>query len=234
MTNLQNLIKEMDYSINDFDDPKESNLWFHRARGIIYYINYDSFKNGLPLILTYEEIMDAKKDGITINDCDSTSSLFDDDRISIIEKLNSKGIAYEFAFQELKNRYLKDFGNYFDEGLYTRYIDLSRTATQCTEKGLQKILNSDNMGWNINRGYINVGFLLDIPTYYLQNYEALIEKAQPKEIATEYYGINVIDTVIPGSFIKEMIIKEGNEIIRVKNPNYDYEYIPNKKARNTR
>ena len=224
---FQEFLEENQIDINNNDDSKKSNLWFHRARGNQYFINYNSYKNGLPMILTQDEIIEARKREIDISFCDNTFEMFGKDRSEIIEKLNSNGIAFEYAMMALKNRYMQDFGFYFEEGLYTRYTELDRTATQCSESKLNSILNSNNMGWGINRGVINVGLLLDIPTYYMDNYLELIEKVVPKEIRTEYHGICIVDKVIPKQFIKEMIVKEGNEIIRIINPNYNPDYVPN-------
>lgn len=211
-------------AMNSTIDNNQSEIWLHRCGSLDLYINYDFKNNKLPIVLPYDKLVKERDAGSSISNCDKLEDLFEEDS-KVIEKLNEKGISYSYplvAAIEILKEYA---ASYFNNGLYTIYVDLGRTAHQCSEKKLHGILKTKALGFP-DRGDLNLALILYIPLECIdeKHPQQLYKYAPPRVLHTQYFGDVTSNRVIPREYIKELVAVFGKKTIRVPNPYYNKNY----------
>ena len=174
------------------------------------------------MIITQQELDDYISKGKNILGCTSVDVFYSDEesKRDVLQKLSEKGVILDdFEFQ-LKNKLLEVFESYFLNGLYmpdAYGTALERTAHQYSIQKMERIIGKHNFGFYNYRGEINVGIILEIP---LEDQQKIYEELPtPIEYGTEYYGIAKISKVVSPKFIKGMVVKFGDEVFYIQNPN---------------
>lgn len=213
--------------INDTTDvifeDEESKYWIHRTIAPTLYFNPNYIENDCPMIITQQELDEYISSGKSVVGCTSIDVFYNDEesKRDVIKKLSENGLSLDDLELQLKNKLLEVFKSYFSSGLYMPDVygtDLERTAHQYSVKKMKRIIGIHNFGFNNYRGEINVGIILEIPLEDQQEiYETL---PNPIEYGTEYYGIAKISKVVSPKFIKGMVVKYGDEIFYIQNPNF--------------
>ena len=224
----------------------EKTYWLHRTTVSPMFLNLSYKENGLPVLLSYADYCKYSTDKQYRNayfeplphDFWLTET---DDNAAYIKILQENGVGREEYLSLRQQNYESQLQSYFENGLYIQRQLLDTTLTrldleeQDPEKNLQKILSKQGMGFTTtgelsglsNRNLLNVAIVVEIPTECLQGRlpEPVFEKAKtPREIATTYFQLQVMDKVIPRQFIKKAIVVSGHDRLSYGNPNFDENY----------
>lgn len=211
----------------------EKKVWLHRCYFAPLFLNFNCKNSGKPALLNYEQYG-------ALGDIDSgyifglpEGFLVDDDITSEYEEymqfLYSLGISKEECLKAIKLNYQQQANKFFENGLYTIYTSLNRTATQYSDEQISKILQLPNFGFNDFRGNLNVALILEIPPkcFEFMEQQQLYENSdRPLEVYTQYYGFQKTSKVVPSQYIKRIAVSYGKKTFTIDNPNFDLEYIP--------
>lgn len=211
----------------------EKKVWLHRCYFAPLFLNFNCKNSGKPALLNYEQYG-------ALGDIDSgyilglpEGFLVDDDITSEYEEymqfLYSLGISKEECLEAIKSNYQQQANKFFENGLYTIYTSLDRTATQYSDEQISRILQLPNFGFNDFRGDLNVALILEIPPkcFEFMGQQQLYENSdKPLEVYTQYHGIQKTSKVVPTQYIKRIVVSYGKTTLTIDNPNFDLEYIP--------
>ena len=211
----------------------EKKVWLHRCYFAPLFLNINCKNSGKPALLNYEQYG-------TLGDIDSgyifelpEGFLVDDDITSEYEEymqfLYSLGISKEECLEAIKSNYQQQANKFFENGLYTIYTSLDRTATQYSDEQISRILQLPNFGFNEFRGNLNVALILEIPPkcFEFMGQQQLYENSDKSlEVYTQYQGLQKTSKVVPTQYIKRIIVSYGKKTLTIDNPKFDLEYIP--------
>ena len=225
--------------------PKKT-YWLHRTTISPMFLNLSYKENGLPVLLSYTDYckysIDKQYKNAYFEPLPHDFWLTETNENSAYVKiLQENGISRKEYLKRRQLNYNSQLQSYFENGLYIQRQLLDTTLTrldleeQDPEKQLQKILSKQGMGFTTtgelaglsNRNLLNVAILVEIPIECLQSQlpEPVFEKAKtPREIATTYFQMQVMDKVIPCQFIKKAIVISGGDRLSYENPNFDEDY----------
>ena len=229
---------------NIINNKSKKSYWIHRTRIETLFINFNATNNGQPVLLTKQEYMNIDNaTGIEALPIDFWQNPESEQYQQYFRYLVSNGITKEIFLEKTSNYFTEQLQNYFNNGLYSQRLDITTTATQIdddesktAESKLEKVIGKTNFGFVAgktelaalsNRGELNLLFVLEIPKDSLElgNLQMLFEQTnEVLEIGTAYFGIQVLDKVIPSQYIKCAIISTGNGYQVITNPRYNSEY----------
>ncbi len=202
-----------------------SDIWVHRMGSPEFKINIKAFENGLPLLLTEDEFQKLEipnKNSVYEN----LQLLFFLEKEEIVDLLNQNGIAYEYLLMIIREKLLDLYGHFFDEGLYTAYSNLDRTAVQCSEESLKQLLKSKGLGWGNRPATTAIILRIPVECFSPENPRQLYEIGEPIEVYTEYFGMQTLTKKVPKEYIERIALQLGQEVVYINNPNFDKEYVP--------
>lgn len=212
---------------------KEKTVWLHRCHFAPLFINTNYKTSENPALLNYKQLEELGNtdSGYIFN---LPEGFLVDDEITkeyeeYLEILNTLGISNEECIEKIKSNYLQQAKKFFENGLYTIYTSLDRTATQYSDEEINKKTQLHNFGFNDFRGNINAAFILEIPPkcFEFMGQQQLYENSDKSvKVLTQYHGFQETSKVVPSQYIKKVIVHYGESSFTFDNPNFDLEYIP--------
>ncbi len=229
--------------------------WVHRTAVRPMFLNLNAENNGLPVLISNQQLTELQsKNLIDENDFLWLDHSFwtadkispdDVEQLNYIRILENAGVTREEYLRARALNYEQQIQSYLSGGLYIQRPSIDTTATMVGKNGkdpeaeIQRILAKEGFGFASgdnelsglsNRDVLNVLIVLEIPENCVSGMagtpQLLFRDADtPLEVSTAYFADQQLTMVIPPEYIKNAYIVGAHDVIDIKNPEFNSDYI---------